>query len=495
MVGEQESEDTPGATAGAIVADRYVLDRALGEGGMGSVWAARHRVTGKRVAVKLLKRSSPEHRRRFIQEARVAAAIRHVNVVEVHDILETGEGGLALVMDLLEGESLSALLERDGAIEPKRLLPLALPILAGLGAAHAVGVVHRDLKPDNIFLVRDAATGETTVKLLDFGIAKLTEMATALRSTGGLTQTGSVLGTPHYMAPEQVFGEKSLDHRADFWSLGIVLYECLSGACPIQGDNVGQLFKAISLRAFPSLRDALPHTSVELTGLVDAMLSLRPEDRPASAGEIAAVLADLAGVARPSIPEPTWAPNAIRSSLPPTSRRPPLAQSAEGASAADTVPDATRPAAGGEPRLARRRGVAVAIGAVAVAVALFALARRPPSADAASGTPSASTDGRAFVDPRSESVRPEAPLAPSDRAASTSASAASPLRQVPEASQTAQSTSAPSIPEDAALRARPVRGAGARPAPAAPRNEGPTRVEPTPTPRGPGGIYGASPYE
>jgi serine/threonine protein kinase len=495
MVGDHESEDTPGATAGAIVADRYVLDHALGEGGMGSVWAARHRVTGKRVAVKLLKRSSPEHRRRFIQEARVAAAIRHANVVEVHDILETGEGGLALVMDLLEGEPLSALLERDGAIEPKRLLPLALPILAGLGAAHAAGVVHRDLKPDNIFLVRDTATGETTVKLLDFGIAKLTEMATALRSTGGLTQTGSVLGTPHYMAPEQVFGEKSLDHRADFWSLGIVLYECLSGACPIQGDNVGQLFKAISLRAFPSLCDALPNAPRDLTGLVDAMLSLRPEDRPASAGDIAAVLADLAGIARPSIPEPSWTPNAVRSSVLPPSRRSPLAQAADGASAADTVPDATRPVAGGENRLARRRGVAVAIGTVAVALALFALARRPPSADASSTATSASSDGRAFVDPRSESVRPEAPLAPSDREASPSAMATSSRQQVPESSRTAQSTPAPSLPEQATPRARPVRGAGAIPATAAPRNDAPTRVEPTSPPRGPGGIYGASPYE
>jgi serine/threonine-protein kinase len=222
-------------------------------------------------------------------------------------------------MDLLEGEPLSALLERDGAIEPRRLIPLALPILAGLGAAHAAGVVHRDLKPDNVFLARDASTGETTVKLLDFGIAKLTEMATALRSTGGLTQTGSVLGTPHYMAPEQVFGEKTLDHRADFWSLGVVLYEGLTGVCPIQGDNVGQLFKAISLRAFPSLRDKLPNAPRDLTGLVDTMLSLRPEDRPASAGNIAAILADVAGLARPSIPDPSWAPNAIRSSVAPPS--------------------------------------------------------------------------------------------------------------------------------------------------------------------------------
>jgi serine/threonine protein kinase len=491
MVGEHESEDTPstrGATAGSVVAERYVLDQALGEGGMGSVWAARHRVTGKRVAVKLLKRSSPEHRRRFIQEARVAAAIRHPNVVEVHDILETGDGGLALVMDLLEGEPLSALLERDGAIEPRRLLPLALPILAGLGAAHAAGVVHRDLKPDNVFLARDASTGETTVKLLDFGIAKLTEMATALRSTGGLTQTGSVLGTPHYMAPEQVFGEKTLDHRADFWSLGVVLYEGLTGVCPIQGDNVGQLFKAISLRAFPSLRDKLPNAPRDLTGLVDTMLSLRPEDRPASAGDIAAILADVAGLARPSIPDPSWAPNAIRSSVAPPSRRSPLAESTFGASAADTVPDATRPNTAAEPRLGRRRGVAIAVGTVAVALAIFALTRRPPSADASaaatvasSNAPGAAHDASPLGVAPSGTTRPETPLAPSDRAAGSAASALS--RVVP----------APVLP---ASVARPVRGGSTSlPTTAAPRSDAPASVVPTSPPKGPGGIYGASPYE
>ncbi len=297
---------------GTRIGGRYELTRLLGEGGMGVVWAARHVVTGKPVALKILKGSTEEQRKRFVQEARVAAAIRHPNVVEVHDVLELDDGRPILVMDLLEGEPLSEVIEREGAIAPRRLLPIALDVLAGLGAAHAAGVVHRDMKPENIFLCRSAA-GEVSVKLLDFGIAKLTELSSAIRHTGALTQTGSVLGTPLYMAPEQVFGERSIDHRADFWSLGVVLYEGLTGHCPIEGDNVGQIFKSISQRNFPPIVQRMPTIEPPIAQLVDAMLAASPEDRPGSAAEIAQVLAAHLGVEVPFIEAPRWLPEARRS--------------------------------------------------------------------------------------------------------------------------------------------------------------------------------------
>jgi len=275
---------------GARVAERFELTALIGEGGMGAVWAARHLVTGKAVALKVLKGSSPEHRRRFVQEARVAAAIRHPNVTEVHDVLELADGQPFLVMDLLEGEPLGDELVRRGALPVEELMPIALEVLAGLGAAHAAGVVHRDMKPDNVFLAR-GPSGERTVKVLDFGIAKLTAMSNAIRHTAALTQTGSVLGTPLYMAPEQVFGEKDLDHRADLWSLGVVLYEGLTGACPIQGDNIGQIFKSISQRSFPPLVDRMPELDRGVARLIDRMLSVRREDRPSSARAVAEVIA------------------------------------------------------------------------------------------------------------------------------------------------------------------------------------------------------------
>jgi eukaryotic-like serine/threonine-protein kinase len=292
---------------GSVVAERYRLEGFLGEGGMGAVWSARHVVTGKVVALKVLKGGTEEHRRRFVQEARVAAAIRHANVVDVHDVLALADGRPVLVMDLLEGEPLSEALERRGPYSLEELGPIMLQVLAGIGAAHAVGVVHRDLKPENVFLCG------SDVKVLDFGIAKLTALTSAIQHTAALTQTGSVLGTPMYMAPEQVFGEKSIDHRADIWSLGVVMYECLTGECPIRGENVGQIFKSISQRSFPPILRVLPNLEPTVADLVDRMLSTRVEDRPESARQVAAILAFHLNLDVPPIEEPSWSPESRRS--------------------------------------------------------------------------------------------------------------------------------------------------------------------------------------
>jgi eukaryotic-like serine/threonine-protein kinase len=296
---------------GELVGERYRLSRFLGEGGMGSVWAATHSLTGKEVALKILKGGTNEHRKRFVQEARVAAAIRHPNVVDVHDVVELRDGSPVLVMDLLEGELLSSRLAHHGPLALEELGTIALQILGGMGAAHAVGVIHRDIKPENIFLV-PTPEGAQTVKLLDFGIAKLTALTSAIRHTAALTQTGSVLGTPMYMAPEQVFGEKSIDHRADIWSLGVVMYECLTGECPILGDNVGQIFKSISQRSFPPITDVMPSLNPHVAELIDAMMASRPEDRPESARAVAERLSFALDLEPPSIAEPRWLPGAKR---------------------------------------------------------------------------------------------------------------------------------------------------------------------------------------
>jgi serine/threonine protein kinase len=201
---------------------------------MGVVWAATHTVTRRQVAIKLPRQSVlPEVRRRFLREAQVVSAIEHPNVVRVHDAFELEDGTPIIVMDLLEGETLGALLER------KRILPLSevasvlLPVISAVGTAHEYGVVHRDLKPDNVFLSESG--GQTIVKVLDFGIAKLE----APEGEHQGTTTGWALGTPCYMAPEQGLGEKDIDHRVDVWAIGVMLYEALSGARPIEGDNVG----------------------------------------------------------------------------------------------------------------------------------------------------------------------------------------------------------------------------------------------------------------
>jgi serine/threonine protein kinase len=303
---------------GALVDGRFSIDALLGEGGMGAVWSARHVVTEKRVALKVLKAASPELHKRLIREARVAAAVRHPNLVEVHDVLELEDGSPVLVMDLLEGETLAAFIERRGPLDEATSSEMMLQVVSAVAAAHAAGVVHRDLKPDNVFLRQGGETG-SRVKVLDFGIAKLTRALGSMRHTApALTQTGSVLGTPTYMAPEQVFGERDIDHRADVWSLGIILYECLAGRCPTEGENVGQIFKIISQRGFPSLARLRPDLASGLTGLVDRMLSVRVRERP-SLREVATVLAAHAGLPCPELPSPAGSAYGDADPLPPPS--------------------------------------------------------------------------------------------------------------------------------------------------------------------------------
>ncbi len=174
------------------------------------------------------------------------------------------------------------------------------PVVSAVGAAHALGIVHRDLKPENIFLAR-GPDGARTVKVLDFGIAKLTALDGEVMRSTGIT-TGVVLGTPAYMAPEQVFAEKDLDHRADIWALGIIFYECLAGACPTEGANIGQVLKHVVARPFAPLEQLAPEAPEALCRLVARMLAREPWQRPADLREVQEVLAPLAGAAAPPVP-------------------------------------------------------------------------------------------------------------------------------------------------------------------------------------------------
>jgi serine/threonine-protein kinase len=320
---------------GAIVAGRYRLDRLLGRGGMGEVWAAEQTITRKKVAVKFLAGAaalSDETRRRFIREARAACAVQHPNVVEVHDVVEADADTPAMVMELLRGESLEAKLQRDGKLALEEALSIVLRVVSAVGTAHTLGIIHRDIKPDNIFI---AETPEgTEVKVLDFGIAKIATNDDG-EQTANLTATGSMLGTPYYMSPEQAFGEKRIDHRADIWSIGIVLYRCLSGQLPTQADNLGQILKVIMTRSIPKLGAVAPELPKPISALVDRMLGYSPSERPADLREVKAAIesflrvrvsdfgapaidaSSLGGVTSPVVPAPpAEAPPPIRRKLP-----------------------------------------------------------------------------------------------------------------------------------------------------------------------------------
>ena len=228
---------------GTLIAGRYRLDRVLGRGGTAIVFDATHTWTGRRVALKLLR---PEYAqdlalvRRFMQEARTAAGLAHSNIVEVLDMgADEGDGTVFLVLELLEGESLTALLTRRGTLPGEEAITLLAPVMRALADAHARGVVHRDVKPDNVFLVA-GADGTVTPKLLDFGMAKMMESA-----WGHATQSGTLVGTPFYMSPEQAKGAPDVGPQSDVWSMGVLLYRAVTGFLPFAGATPTALLLAI----------------------------------------------------------------------------------------------------------------------------------------------------------------------------------------------------------------------------------------------------------
>lgn len=216
--------------------NKYKLVRVLGEGGMGLVFEAHHELLGKRVAVKSLHANLADDEQlvqRFFREARAAAAIGHRSIIDVYDVGQEG-GSTFLVMEFLEGKELADFIEIQGALEPAFIAYALCQVLSALEAAHEKGIVHRDLKPENIFIV-DSGHQLPDVKLLDFGISKVIDP----KQRGGenLTSTGLLLGTPHYMAPEQALGKKDIDHRVDIYAAGVILYQALTGRLPFEGDN------------------------------------------------------------------------------------------------------------------------------------------------------------------------------------------------------------------------------------------------------------------
>ncbi len=224
---------------GDLIGGKYRILRMIGDGGMGAVYEARHEVLGTSVALKFLHTELAKRQglsTRFLQEARVSASIQSPHVTKVTDVEQTPDGTPYLVMELLTGESLQQLIDRQRKIPRDQALDFALQILSGLEAAHALGVVHRDLKPDNVFIT--PSTGGPVCKLLDFGIAKLRQSNDYSK---GLTRPGALMGTPEYMSPEQLYSADRVDHRADLYSLGVILFEMLAGERPAMGEDASAI--------------------------------------------------------------------------------------------------------------------------------------------------------------------------------------------------------------------------------------------------------------
>jgi serine/threonine protein kinase len=285
--------------ADAVIAKRYRLERELGRGGMGVVWEATHLITRRRVAIKFVLGPGHVHedlRRRFYREARAASAANHPNVIEVLDVFELDDGTPVMVMELLSGETLREKIAREGRLSVEATASILLPVVAAVGTAHALGIVHRDLKPENVFLCKGAGRG-VSVKVLDFGVAKLTSLAgpdgpgEGASESDSITRTGSTLGTPCYMAPEQATGDKDVDARADVWALGVVAYECLAGARPVEGSGIGQVVMKLMTDGIKPLDEVVRGLPPEVTALVMRMLTRARADRVQDLREVEGVLA------------------------------------------------------------------------------------------------------------------------------------------------------------------------------------------------------------
>ena len=277
------SDDVPRLPVGTVLGERYRIEDVIGEGGVSVVYRCSHSFLRKDVAIKVLRpelATMPPVVERFHREARSVAQLDHPNIVRVIDFGKSNSGSLFLVMDLIEGVSLADQIEREGWLVPTSAVRLVISILTGLEHAHGRGVIHRDLKPDNIMIV-GVENGTTEVKILDFGIAKLGDVEIGSRP---ITEAGMVFGTPRYMSPEQAAGEP-VDHRSDLFAVGIILYQLLSGQLPFDGETTVQILRRVLTQPAPRLRvNGLPNaTSEALADVVDQALAKNPEDRFPSA--------------------------------------------------------------------------------------------------------------------------------------------------------------------------------------------------------------------
>ena len=306
--------------AGTQIGSYRIIER-LGRGGMGVVWRAEHVTLGRNAVIKFMHEelvTDPVHAKRFLNEAKTAASIRHPGIVEVFDYTTDARGKWYIAMELLEGETLRARLDREHPLTIDLAVAIATQIASAAGAAHAAGVIHRDLKPDNIFLVPDSESPHgVRVKVLDFGVAKL-----ATSADPRLTKTGNFVGTPVYMSPEQCRERAVVDHRTDIYSLGCMLFEMVCGRVPFLDRTVGDLVIAHNSLPPPAPSELAPAVKPGLERSILRSLAKHPDDRFATMADLGKALVQIANspgtpamadtlVARParvSTPPPPPAP-------------------------------------------------------------------------------------------------------------------------------------------------------------------------------------------
>ena len=286
---------TPEERIGSKLAGKYKILKILGKGGMGIVFAGKHMWTDREVAIKLLRANlaqDTEIAHRFLREARTSAKIKHPHIVDVLDMGRDDDGSVYLVYELLHGEPLGDRIKRGDYLPPEEAVAVLAPVMDALAAAHAAKIVHRDIKPDNIFLADDigegmVASGGVKAKLLDFGIAKVID------AKDFQTITGTVMGTPYYMAPEQAKASKDVSPAADVWAMAVVFYHAISGKRPYPGKRPGQVMEKLIKSDPILLSEAAPEVPAAISSCIDRVLVRDPAARPSMA-ELATSLREAA---------------------------------------------------------------------------------------------------------------------------------------------------------------------------------------------------------
>lgn len=320
-VGAGEEQDP---FTGVVLGGKYRLEQKVGEGGMGKIYLSRHITLNKKYAVKMLNpeySNNAEAIERFRREAVTAGELDHPNIINVNDIDYTDDGQAYIVMEFLDGRELRDELKKTPIVDPQRALRIIYQVSRALDAAHAKGIIHRDLKPENIFLI-DRADQKDVVKILDFGISKIKGARAS-----NLTQTGMVIGTPHYMAPEQARGDKDIDTRVDTFALGAIAYEMFTGRLPVNGESPTAILMKILLEEPPPPESINPNLPPGVSTAIKKAMAKEPGDRFQSCMEFVDALRMAFQVQQESlttsgfIPAPVAPPSAQQQALPPSAQQ------------------------------------------------------------------------------------------------------------------------------------------------------------------------------